>query len=104
MLASVKRGTEASSAPVADATHFLAEASALLATSLDYRVTLEKLAEVAVPFLCDWCAIDVVEDGRFDRVGVAHIHPEKASLAREIQIRYPPGADAPAGYPKVMRT
>ncbi|HEY9230806.1 MAG TPA: PAS domain S-box protein, partial [Blastocatellia bacterium] len=36
---------------------FLAEASAALASSLDYEVTLRRVAELAVPQLADWCAV-----------------------------------------------
>ena len=71
---------------------FLAEASQLLSTSLDYRTTLENLARLAVPRLADWCAIDVVEpEGIYGsppslrRIAVAHIDPKKANLVWELQ-------------------
>lgn len=38
--------------------HFLAEASALLSSSLDYEHTLSQLVELAVPTLADWCSVD----------------------------------------------
>ena len=41
---------------------FLADASTELASSLDYEVTLAKVARLAVPTFADWCAIDVAED------------------------------------------
>src|SRR6185437_6565453 len=37
---------------------FLAEASRLLSSSLDYEATLASLAQAAVPALGDWCAVD----------------------------------------------
>src|SRR5262249_32978225 len=36
---------------------FLAEASALLASSLDYPTTLQRLAQLVVPFLADRCVM-----------------------------------------------
>src|SRR5205085_2036305 len=39
---------------------FLAEASELLSSSLDYNHTLTQVAQLAVPRLADWCTIDMV--------------------------------------------
>ena len=41
---------------------FLAEVSTILASSLDYETTLASVAKLAVPFLADWCTVDIVED------------------------------------------
>ncbi len=41
---------------------FLAEASAILASSLDYETTLQSVAQLCVPYLGDWCIIDTVEE------------------------------------------
>ena len=95
-----------------ESTRFLSEASALLATSLDYELTLRRLAMLAVPFLGDWCAVDVaakelpaVSGGRFfRRVAVAHVDPLRERLVREMQERWPPDPASPFGYPKVLRT
>jgi signal transduction histidine kinase/ActR/RegA family two-component response regulator len=40
----------------------LAEVSTILASSLDYETTLASVAKLAVPFLADWCTVDIVED------------------------------------------
>lgn len=71
---------------------FLAEASQLLSSSLEYRTTLENLARLAVPRLADWCAIDVVEpEGVYGsppslkRIAVAHVNPDKANLVWQLQ-------------------
>ncbi len=61
---------------------FLAEASIELASSLDLEVTINRVARLAVPTFADWCAIDVVRDGRVHRLAVAHVDPEKVELAR----------------------
>jgi GAF domain-containing protein/anti-sigma regulatory factor (Ser/Thr protein kinase) len=52
---------------------FLAEASGLLASSLDASKTFQNLARLAVPRIADWCIIyGVQEDGSLRRVEVAH--------------------------------
>ena len=83
---------------------FLADASAELSSSLDYAQTLAKVASLVVPTFADWCAIDVVEDGRLQRVAVAHVDPEKVQLARSLEERYPSNPDAPRGTWHVLRT
>jgi PAS domain S-box-containing protein len=84
---------------------FLAEASELLASSLDYNRTLRRLAQLCVPGLADWCAIDVLgPNGEIERLAVAHEDPEKVRWARELQERYPPDPDAPRGVANVLRT
>jgi PAS domain S-box-containing protein len=84
---------------------FLAEASELLSSSLEYDQTLARLAQLAVPVLADWCAIDMVgENGLIERLEVAHRDPEKVRWARELQERYPPQPDGPHGVPRVLRT
>lgn len=40
---------------------FLAEVSAVLSASLDYEIILTRLAQLLVPELADWCAIDLLE-------------------------------------------
>ncbi len=84
---------------------FLAEASELLSSSLDYNLTLGQLTHLAVPGLADWCAIDMAgEDGEIVRLAVAHQDPEKVRWAYELQERYPPKPDQPHGVPQVLRS
>ncbi len=84
---------------------FLAEASELLGSSLDYNRTLRQVAQLSVPGLADWCAIDMVgPNGEIERLAVAHQDPEKVSWAYELQEMYPPDPDAPTGVPQVLRS
>jgi signal transduction histidine kinase len=84
---------------------FLAEASELLASSLEYDQTLRQLAKLSVPGLADWCAIDMLgSGGEIERLAVAHEDPEKVRWAYELQQRYPPDPDAPIGVPQVLRS
>ncbi len=88
-----------------EAQRFLVEASAELASSLDYRATLASVARLAVPGLADWCAVDVLEaDGSINRLVVTHEDPEKVRWARELQERFPPDPNAPYGAARVLRT
>jgi PAS domain S-box-containing protein len=84
---------------------FFAEASASLSSSLDYRTTLSRVARLAVPYLADWCAIDILEeDGSLDRLALTHQDPDKVALAQELEERYPPDPEAQRGVPQVLRT
>jgi PAS domain S-box-containing protein len=75
----------------ADALHFLAEASELLSSSLDYETTLASLAKLAVPRIADWCAVDMLDDdGAPRRLALVHGDPEKLRLADELRRLYPP--------------
>jgi signal transduction histidine kinase/ActR/RegA family two-component response regulator len=82
---------------------FLAEAGQLLSSSLDYRSTLSRLTGLLVPRLADWCAVHL--DGHGDGVmPLAHVNPTKLEILRDLYLRYPAPADAPRGYPHVIRT
>jgi PAS domain S-box-containing protein len=84
---------------------FVAEASRVLASSLDYEQTLRAVAELAVPVLADWCAVDVLtEDGELRRLAVKHTDPEKIRLVEEIEARWPTRLDTPHGLANVIRT
>jgi PAS domain S-box-containing protein len=70
----------------------LAEASRVLSASFDYQTTLAALVRLAVPALADYCALDIVEaEDTFERIGEAHIDPEKSQLLREVA-RFPKSA------------
>jgi signal transduction histidine kinase len=84
---------------------FLAEASRLLADSLDYETTLGTVAMLALPHLGAWCIVDVVEeDGDIRRVAIAHPDPEKQELARALRDGWPPSREDPLGVPAVARS
>src|ERR671910_1087889 len=88
-----------------DVLRFLAESSATLASSLDYRTTLVNVARLAVPTLADWCAVDVMEeDGTVERLAVEHSDPEKVALAYELQERFPSDPETTRGVRKVLKT
>ncbi|HEU5430533.1 MAG TPA: GAF domain-containing protein, partial [Thermomicrobiales bacterium] len=83
---------------------FLADASAALAASLDIDATLQRLGELLVPALADWCAIHIVrDDGAVEQLVVAHADPAKVAWARALQERYPYDPNTPTGVPQVLR-
>ena len=75
---------------VAPASELLAPSGELFGSSLDVERTLSQLAELVVPRMADWAAVDVLDDNdNFRRVGVAHVDPDGAELLRELHERYP---------------
>jgi len=84
---------------------FLGEASSVLASSLEYEETLARVADLAVPRLADWCAVDVVaDDGRIQRVAIANLDELKVGRAWELTASFPQEPDAEFGAPRVIRT
>ena len=83
---------------------FLAEAGALLASSLDYEATLARLARLGVAALADYCLIDVIEDdASIRRVATAHRDPSEEALTAELR-RFPPDPSEGEGVTKALRT
>ena len=84
---------------------FLAEASAALSSSLDFDGTLATVARLAVPWIADWCIIDVVQgDGSFRRLPLAPVDPGRAALARELEAWHSTDPAAPHGPAQVVRS
>jgi PAS domain S-box-containing protein len=84
---------------------FLADASAALASSLDYEQTLRNVAELAVPRIADWCAVDLVDDdGDRRTVAVAHVDPERLVLAEALRRYVPDRVDPDEGLGLVLHT
>lgn len=79
---------------------FLARAASFLGEgTLDYEVMLSRLAELPVPFLGDFCGVNLLDEDGGWRVRVFHRDPALAELARGLE-RYPlrpgsPGLEGP---------
>ncbi|MEO7039602.1 MAG: PAS domain-containing protein [Gemmatimonadaceae bacterium] len=83
----------------------LAEASAVLATSLDTDAAMRTVAQLAVPRLGDWCTVDLLEpDGTLRRVATVHSDPAMLAIADEFNRRYPASPDDPGGIYEVLRS
>ncbi len=87
-----------------EAQRFLVDASTLLASSLEYETTLQRVAHLAVPHIADWCAVELIEGDTFRPVVVAHVDPAKVAMAREVRQRYPPDPSESGGIPGVVRS
>jgi PAS domain S-box-containing protein len=84
---------------------FLARASQMLASSLDYQETLRNVAGLAVPQIADWCAVDLFdEDGEREPVAVAHVDPSKLEMAERLREFEPDELDLDQGLGLVRRT
>jgi PAS domain S-box-containing protein len=83
---------------------FLAEASEVLASSLDYEATLERVAHLAVERIADWCTVHLVEDGVVTRLVTAHADPSMATFVAEYAERYPETIVPDRGLGKVLAT
>ncbi|MBA2564738.1 MAG: response regulator, partial [Gemmatimonadetes bacterium] len=87
------------------AVRFLAEASAALASSLDYQTTLASVARLAVPHVADWCLVDMIEaDGSYRRLALAHADPACEELAWNMERIHPMDPCTVHGAPHVLRT
>jgi serine phosphatase RsbU (regulator of sigma subunit) len=84
---------------------FMAEASRVLASSMDYGETLTRVTRLVVPRIADWCAVDLLNGGEeIKRVAVHHSDPARLALAERLDRDYRPSLDEPAGVPEVIRT
>ncbi len=76
-LTEVKRGELAQ--------RLLAEAGQALSSSLQYEDGLQRVAELAVPGLADWCAVLMYgNDDALALAALAHSDPVKAALGRQV--------------------
>lgn len=84
---------------------FLARASEVLASSLDYEKTVQAVADLAVPHFADWCVVHVAgEEGLPQRIAVAHRDPAMVELAIRLQNEYPPDPEAATGTSAILRS
>jgi PAS domain S-box-containing protein len=68
-----------------DKARFIADASQVLASSLDYEGTIRSVARLAVPELADWCAVDMLAaDGSVQRLAIVHGHAALEAKAWEL--------------------
>jgi len=84
---------------------FLSHASKVLSSSLDYKMTLQTIANLAVPHIADWCTINMLaEDGSIEQLVIAHADPQKVRWAWELNKKYPVDMKVTHGIPQVLRT
>jgi PAS domain S-box-containing protein len=87
-----------------DDQRFLAEASEILSSSLDYERTLRQVAAVAVRGIADWCTVHLVEGEEIRRLEVAHRDAAMQGRAQELLERYPTDPSQPNPVLEVIRS
>jgi PAS domain S-box-containing protein len=84
-----------------DALSFLAAASTVLSSRQDVQSTLREIPPLALQWMADWCAIDLVEeDGTIRRAAFLHHDLDQLELMQSIHARFPlvfHGAGGPEG-------
>jgi PAS domain S-box-containing protein len=83
---------------------FLAEASRVLAQSLDLNETLQSIAQIVVARFSAWCQITLRTPEGLRTLAIAHQDPAKHRLAQRFVGRTHFNASAPRGTPYTART
>jgi signal transduction histidine kinase/response regulator RpfG family c-di-GMP phosphodiesterase len=84
---------------------FLADASNVLAGSLEYHKTFHSLAHLVVPRLADFCVVLASEeDGVLRQVAVAHSNLLDEPALRKLAAEFPESSAAKTGGAHVVRT
>ncbi|HET9614630.1 MAG TPA: PAS domain-containing protein [Candidatus Limnocylindrales bacterium] len=87
-----------------DRERFLARASEVLASSLDYEETVRTVANLAVPQFADWCVVQLANaDGAPEPIAVAHRDPQKVALAMASSREYPEDPSSPSSAAAIIR-
>ncbi|WP_223639997.1 HAMP domain-containing sensor histidine kinase [Corallococcus sp. EGB] len=94
-------------APALDASRLLAEAGALLSTSVDAEAQLEPLLELLVPALGEAALLILRTPGTLGeevlRVAASlHADARRHELLRDLLTRYPPDSSMPGGVPPAL--
>lgn len=84
---------------------FLGEASRRLSATLDFNQTLETVMDLAVPFLGDICAVDLIDDHGTLRRAVVRMPDAAIQATMESGVGPPPyETQRDVGVPSVVRT
>src|SRR4051812_15146831 len=84
---------------------FLADASNVLASSLDYDETLRSLATLVVPRVADFCIVHAAdEEGTMTQVAVAHRDPANDPAMQKLIAEFPSSPAAQKGGEHVLKT
>lgn len=87
---------------------FLAEATEILSSSLDYDELMAELVRLTLPELADYCLIDTFTEEKevFQRSisMIGNVDPAKEELMRQIQVLYPPDPTSQVGISWVFHT
>ena len=83
----------------------LAEAGRLLSSPLELDAALQRVAQLTVPALADWCGIELPgPGGHLHLAAVAHLDPAKVAVAHRLRARHPIHVDDEGAVAGVLRT
>ncbi len=81
----------------------LAEATSVLAATLDVDESLDRLTSLVVPLMADWCTVHLLgSDGRVQRVASRHRDPDRMPLLRRLEELQPEGLSSDSYTAKVL--
>lgn len=81
----------------------LAEATSVLAATLDVDESLDRLTSLVVPLMADWCTVHLLgSDGRVQRVASRHRDPDRMPLLRRLEELQPEGLSSGSYTAKVL--
>ncbi len=89
---------------IRDGQEFLAACSKVLASSINYLETVQKVAELAVPEIADWCSIELIENNELKQVAVAHKNPEELKNAKQLAKHRKQDISSKRVIPEILRT
>src|SRR5581483_2062995 len=85
-------------------TRLLLRAGQVFASSLDYDLTLQNLADLVVPELADWCGVHMLaEGGLVLPLAIRHRRADGDEISKEWITRFPARVGDPAGIGRVVR-
>ncbi|MFP2911192.1 PAS domain S-box protein [Pyxidicoccus sp. 3LFB2] len=59
---------------------FLSEVGSLLAGSLDYQTTLDRVTRLATQSMAQWCAVEILDGNTLRPVALAHVNSDEESV------------------------
>jgi len=73
-----------------DRERFFSAASTELASSLDYKTTIQKIAQLSVPQFADCCIVNMLEEtGDLPVLAISHSDPSVVKLLYDVERKYP---------------
>ncbi len=89
----------------AEVARFRLEAGRILGSSLDFESTLRQVADLAVPRIADWCAVELLgDDDVLVQLALAHQDPTALAIVDELRRTYPADPTSDAGSYAVVRS
>jgi PAS domain S-box-containing protein len=87
------------------AQQLLGRTGELLASSIDYRETLQAVVRLAVPEFADWSSVNIANrEGVVDRVAIAHADAERIARVQDLRERHPIRVGDGSPLAEVIRT